>query len=369
MYGANKSLCQLMAELKENYNITPIVLLRGKGEICNYLDDHNIRYIVSHFYWWVYEGRGVKNRLHNVVKQIRNFSRIKKIVTLIQHEKIDLVYTNSITINLGCFLSKKLHRPHIWHIRENLIAYHFKLSLGNFLSKQLLKNGAHKYILISDYLVRAYSNLLPPNKINRIYNGLSILPKRANKNNISKVLNICMIGIVSEQKNQLEAIKALKVLIKEKGHTNIYLHILGGTKGDYLKLLNNYIKKNDLSDSVFFHGHIAHSNDVLNTMHFGLVCARDEAFGRVSVEYMINHMPIIASRSGANEELVKESLNGTLYDLYNINDLVDKIEVFINNPKLLKTMGAAAYKHAQENFTSKKNTDAVYEIISEVLNR
>lgn len=368
MYGANKSLCQLMIELKNDYSITPIVLLRSKGDICNYLDDHKIRYIVSHFYWWVYEGSGIKNRLHNIVKLIRNYSRINKIASLIKNEKIDLVYSNSITINIGVFLSKKLHCLHIWHIRESLEQFSLKLSLGSFFSKIFLKQGTEKYISISDFITQSFTKLLPLDKVEKIYNGILIDTDKQKNIEYEGLLNICITGIVGEQKNQLEAIKALKILIKDKGYSNIKLHIFGNSKADYLKVLEDYTISNDLSNSIIFHGHIAHLNDVLNNMHLGLVCARDEAFGRVSVEYMLNHLPIIASRSGANEELVKEGLNGTLYDLYNIEELVEKIELFIKNPKLLQSMGASAYSYALENFNSHKNTKAIYKIISTILN-
>ncbi len=72
---------------------------------------------------------------------------------------------------------------------------------------------------------------------------------------------------------------------------------------------------NELSTYILYHGHLKEVNPILNTMNLGLMCSRDEAFGRVTIKYMLNCLPVIASQSGANEELVKDGFNGTLYNL------------------------------------------------------
>lgn len=146
MYGANQSLCTLILELKEFYNINPIVMLRLSGPICDFFDRQGIKYYISHFYWWLNDNRGLFQIFLNVRKQIRNWLRLSKWVKLIEKEKINLVYTNSVTINIGVFISRRLNCPHIWHIREGIEQFPLKYSLGKFLSKIILKNGADKYI-------------------------------------------------------------------------------------------------------------------------------------------------------------------------------------------------------------------------------
>jgi glycosyltransferase involved in cell wall biosynthesis len=47
-------------------------------------------------------------------------------------------------------------------------------------------------------------------------------------------------------------------------------------------------------------------------MNIGLMCSRDEAFGRVTIEFMLHKMPVIASNSGANPELVINRINGDI---------------------------------------------------------
>ncbi len=367
MYGANKSLCQLMLELKQTYNIKPTVLLRSKGSICGFLEANNIKYYVSHYYWWVYEGDGLKNKFHNYLKQLRNIKRVNRIFYKIKDEKIDLIYSNSFVVNVGGILSKKLKCKQIWHLRETLQAYNFKLSLGVKLSKRILNRENCQYIAISDFVVKAYKYLVPMEKITRVYNGIKIQNGILTSNKIADSINICVIGVLSEQKNQLDALKAFKILKEQKMLNKIKLHLVGSNITNYLNLLKEYVIQHELDNSIIIHGHINNVSEFLKSMHLGLTCSRDEAFGRVTIEYMLNRLPVIVSNSGANPELVQNEKNGFIYQIYNEGDLADKILRFVGNPGLLDELGAFAQKYAIENFSSAKNTSQIYQLISKVI--
>jgi len=366
MYGANQSMCQLMVELRTKYNIQPVVLLSQRGEICEFLNQNNIPYYVSHFYWWVNADKGFFQKLLNYRKQIRNLFRMPKLLKLIEKEEIDLIYSNSVTINIGFFLSSKMHRAHIWHIRETLQAYDFKYSLPDFVVKRIFDKGADKYIVISDFLSKAYTGFLPENRIKRIYNGLSLDTQNKAATDFEGILQVAVVGIICDQKNQLDALEAINIL-KSKGTNNIRLHFIGGNKEDYLLQVKHYIETNDLQDNVVIHGHQSNVQSILADMHIGLVCARDEAFGRVTIEYMLQGMPVIASKSGANEELVLDGQNGLLYELYDVDELAAKLEFFVENPIEFKAMGILAKDYAEKNFSLEKNTDAIYGVIKDLI--
>ncbi len=367
MYGANKSMLQLILELKEKYRITPVVLMRLKGVLCDHLERYGIDYIVSHFYWWVYEKGKSNNRLHEVIKQFKNVSRIKKIGAQVSLYKIDMVYTNSITVNIGLCLSKSLGCKHIWHIREGLDQFDFNFSLGKRFARKCFRRYAHKIIFISNYVERSYKNIIPKADIHIIYNG--ILPPKTirNENTIRGNIKICMVGLISRHKNQLDAFKALKNLVKEKKINNIHLYIIGVSKQEYKQQLENFINLNKLEKFVTFMGHQNDVPQILQYMNLGLTCSRNEAFGRVTIEYMINRIPVIASDSGANPEIVHAGKNGEIYSLYNNVELASKILKFIDNPTLLEEYGSYAQRYAIENFSSEKNTNKVYQQIQDTL--
>lgn len=360
MYGANQSLCSLIVALKREYNITPIVLLPREGEICAYLEQEEIRYIVSHYYWWVNNDTGILQWGLNIRKQIRNRSRIQKLAHLFINQSIDLVYTNSITVNIGVLLSQQLHCPHVWHIRETMQAYGFRFSLGKLISKQILKNGASTYIAISNFVAGTYAGLIPSGKLTVIYNGVSLVALPQKKVSSDGIMRICIAGIVSEQKNQYDVIKAMNILINERGCKNIQLHIIGGCKEEYLRKLNRYIEDTHLKAYIVNHGHQLDIHSILEQMDIGVVCARDEGFGRVTIEYMLHELPVIASKSGANEEVVKEGVCGYLYPLYDAERLAEAINQFIKNPALINSIGKTACEYAQYHFSLRQSVNAIY---------
>jgi glycosyltransferase involved in cell wall biosynthesis len=369
MYGANQSLCSLMVALKREYNITPIVLLPREGEICANLEHEEIRYVVSHYYWWVNNDKGAFQWCLNIRKQIRNRSRIQKLTRLFINQSIDLVYTNSITVNIGVYLSRRLKCPHVWHLRETLEAYGLEFSLGTLISKQILKKGASTYIAISNFVANRYTGLIPSDKIKVIYNGVSLATPPQKEVAKDDILRICIVGIVSEQKNQLDVVKALNILVNKRDCKNIQLHIIGGHKEEYLEQLNQYIKTTHLKAYVVNHGHQPNIHPILDQMDIGIVCARDEGFGRSTVEFMLHRMPVIASRSGANEEVVKEDTCGHLYPLYDVDKLADIIEQFVNDPALLNSVGQSAQEYAQSNFAAQLNCASIYHDIERLVSK
>lgn len=367
MYGANQSLCTLMLELKKNYHVEPIVLLRNEGPICEFLNINSIKYHIIHYYWWVNADKGIFQKALNLRKQFRNYLKVKKVVRIIKEENIDLLYTNSMTINIGALLHKKLKIPHFWHFRESLGPFDLKFSLGKYYAKWFLKMGADQYLLISKFLLNDYSSFLPRDKTAIIYNGIQLSQQAMAKLKEGQWINICVVGIVCGQKNQMDALKALRILVKEMGYTNIRIHLIGGAQEAYLKKIFDYIDSEELKDYVLYHGHMEDVHGLMSRMDIGLMCARDEAFGRVTVEYMLHGLPVIASNSGANSELVIPGISGDLYELYNQADLAGKIEKYINNPDLIEETGKSACEFAIANFTSEKNTREIYQVIEEVL--
>ncbi|MEA5141177.1 glycosyltransferase family 4 protein [Arcicella rigui] len=367
MYGANQSLCKLILELKNDYNISPVVLVPSHGPICDFLEDNDIKYYISHFYWWVNADTGIFQMLLNFRKQIINLMRVPRLARLVKNDGIDLVYSNSITINVGYFLSKKLQCPHIWHIREAMEQINLRFSLGLKLSKKILKVAANQYIVISDFINKAFNDLLPDEKVKRIYNGISIdLEYKRINNMFDENINICCVGLLCEQKNQFNILEAIKIL-KEKGKSNVRLHLIGTAKKLYLEELELYINQQGLKSNVILYGHQKNVNKLLVGMNLGIMPSRDEAFGRVSIEYMLHKMPVIASKSGANEEIIKSGVNGFLYKLNDAEELAQNLAYYLDKPSELDRMGEIAFNYAKENFSSSQNTQAIYQVIHNLI--
>ncbi len=363
-YGANKSLYTLMLLLRQKYGVQPVVLLPTDGPMCEQLRKESIPYKVSHFYWWVHDKKGIFQWLLNKRKQLINYFRIPKLCGLFSEYKLDLVYTNSVCVNVGVFIAEHLGLPHIWQYRETFEQFDFKLSLSNLVSRKIWRKKSTKaHILISDYMMDSYTSYLPQERVVRVYNGVD-LPlgvTERKKNEIKGRLKVACVGIMCDQKNQMEILKA-QAFLKNKG-IEIETYFYGAFNQEYMARMQGYITENHLNDIAHIEGHTDNVFEALKEMNLGVVAAHDEAFGRVTIEYMLMHMPVVVSDSGANPELITPGGTGDIYPLGDVERLAECIERYVREPELLQRQGDEAAVVAKRDFSAERNAELIYEQI------
>ena len=108
-------------------------------------------------------------------------------------------------------------------------------------------------------------------------------------------------------------------------------------------------------------------NEIRKEADVEIVPSNREAFGRVTIEAMFAGMPVIASDSGANPELVQHGRNGLLFQNGDKTDLAEKMSCFIENRESIEQMGKEAALFAMNSFTAKKNADAIEELYYDIL--
>ena len=363
-YGANKSLYTLMLLLRQKYGVQPVVLLPTDGPMCEQLRKESIPYKVSHFYWWVHDKSGIFQWLLNKRKQFINYFRIPKLCSLFHEYKLDIVYTNSVCVNVGVFMAEHLGLPHIWQYRETFEQFDFKLSLSNLVSCKIWRKKSTKaHILISDYMMDSYTSYLPQERVVRVYNGVD-LPlgvTERKKNEIKGRLKVACVGIMCDQKNQMEILEA-QALLKNRG-IEIETYFYGAFNQEYMMLMQQYIAENKLNDIAHIEGHTDNVFEALEEMNLGVVAAHDEAFGRVTIEYMLMHMPVVVSDSGANPELITPGSTGDIYPLGDVERLAECIEQYVREPELLQRQGDEAAIVAKRDFSAERNAELIYEQI------
>lgn len=373
-YGANKSLLTVMCLLRERFGIKPLVLLPSSGPVCGALEEVGIPYVIRHYYWWVNDNHGVFQWLLNKRKQWRNQLKIgglcDSVLALSQErygENPALVYTNSVCVNVGIFMAERLGVPHVWQFRESLSQFSLSLSLALSL-KLWEKKVNRRYVLISDYMMNYYRPYLPAERMTCIYNGVSVPPKaeRETKNTLTGRLKVAIVGVVCNQKNQLELLQAQSVL-HEQG-IEIDTYIIGTNKKEYLRQVEAYVQEHGLSQYVHIMGHQDDVFAVLKEMNLGVVSATDEAFGRTTIEFMLMKMPVVVSDSGANAELIRNGQDGYVYSSEDANALAETIKRYVEHPQLLQVQGESARQYAMDNFSAEKNAEAIYKTINEVIN-
>lgn len=359
MGGANHSMLQLILELREKYNINPIVLINKDGtniELQERCEKHNIQYILSRFFWF----KGKKS-IKTYINYILNYIFFYPIIFYkLNGLKVDIVHSNGSVIDIGVWVSFFKRSKHVWHLREfGDLDFNIYPVFGKFWERKLY-NRADYCIAISKAVEKAFSQVISMKKLKLIYNGVSLKTYTINANHTNSIIQFVIVGCIQPPKNQLEALKALNLLIR---HGYIaHLNFIGSSDRNYLNELELYIKENSLDKYVKFWGVSDNVPLILSKMDVGLMLSKCEAFGRVTVEYMLQNLAVIVSNTGANPEIVSDGYTGYVYQLGNIEELTEKMENYIKNRNIMMTIANNGKLHAINKFSSNQNTELIYNV-------
>lgn len=374
VYGANKSLLELIINLKNNYNINPIVITPKSGEFNKIIDKENIENYSFEFYYCKY--LNTDNQLKRLLKYFRykivNTISLLKIRRLFRTRKISIVHSNSSCIDIGCLLAYKIKAKHLWHVREfGEEDYNLSYYKGNQNACKFMETYSEKIIFISNALKNKYINFFHNyKKIDVVYNGVNIKNYYINikDKNFNKNFNVVLTGLICKEKNQIDLIKSAEKLINKKKLNDIKIYFLGDGEEKYISKLKLLVKNMKIEDNIIFVGRVENVKEYLKNSQVGVITSNKEAFGRVTIEYMLGGVAVIASNSGANPEIIKDGVNGLLYNLKDIENLTEKIELLYKNRQLLKKISMNGQDNALNKFTSDLNCKKIYDIYTKMIN-
>lgn len=341
MYGANKSLINLIEGLKEH---RAIVIVPSEGEITAILRERDITYFVQKFHMECYPIGASLPILKGVLKWILNLLYAIRLSFKLRKYNILLIHSNSSVMLAGAYLAKLLGIPHVWHIREFIYEhYQYKYSFGLAYFEYWLRKAAF-VVCISNSIKKIRASTIPDNKVKVIPNGVmfakDVVPSKPTE---KKCICYGVVGVISPAKNQKEAITAFNLLNSK--YDNIKLYIIGDGLENHVQNLKDEVKRLDIEDKVIFTGYQHDMNKYYHKLDVLLMTSRNEALGRVTLEAMANGVAVIGFDQAGTSEIIVQNKNGFLYK-GNAEDLAKQMEKL-----LLDTDKRAEFiKTAQEMF-------------------
>ncbi len=175
-----------------------------------------------------------------------------------------------------------------------------------------------------------------------------------------------MTARLAYQKNPLLFLRAAKAVIEKYYHVKFFL--VGG--GALFKRCKNFIEKNHLQNKIFMLGEKSpeETRKLLYNFDVFVLTSLFEGLPLSLIEAMFSGLPIIASNVGGVSELVINYKNGFLIKPRNLNDLVNKMSVFLKKPSLCRKMGKESRKIAKSNFTVERMASDYQDLYLEKIN-
>ncbi|MGI9526121.1 MAG: glycosyltransferase family 4 protein [Weeksellaceae bacterium] len=225
---------------------------------------------------------------------------------------------------------------------------------------------------VTDYLINTAH--IKPAKVTLIMNG-AIIPEinqnSENKNKIKRRLkipaNATILGSVGRMDNHIKGfsnlIRATHQLIKQG--FDIYLILVGdGILIDNYKELSRSL---GIEKNIIFTGYQQNVNPYYEIFDIFVLASSSESFGLVITEAWFHKLPVVASNVGGIPYLIRNNINGILFDLNNIEQLTSKIIYLISNPLLRENLGVKGNMEALTKYTADIYATAVEKLYFDVL--
>ena len=150
-----------------------------------------------------------------------------------------------------------------------------------------------------------------------------------------------------------------------KEHHELNLRLVG--HGELFEQCKDFIKTHKLENRIILTGHIPHSkmDDIYNDSFVIIIPSIGfENCSMVILESMARGIPVIASDSGGNPELIENGKTGLIFQRGNIESLLDAlVKISLKNLDL-PSYSINARKHQQQYFQLARTVERYLEILS-----
>lgn len=359
--GCSYSLLNLLNSIKGK--VEPFILFPCEGIAVDYFRSFNYNCFIIPFRCDAISKNHLVTRFipRLIYDKIINHKAKIKICDFISRNKIDLIHSNSSIFSIGCEIAQTLGIKHVWHLREfqNLDFDLHPIQGWNKIRRQIAKSDA--VIAITKAIKEHYIQKKGANVhvINDAVRSCDDITCTAKKNHLIFCGNI---------NNNKGAEKALDIFAAfHKRHPEYNLLYVGSITNEYKNFLIQKANQYNILNNVFFLGYQSSVKEFIQEARALLMCSKNEAQGRVTVEAMFYGVPVIGLNSGGTREIIYDGKNGFLFNT--VEEAVNKIELLCTNESLYNRIIHQGHQTAMENFSEETYGLKIMNIYTDVLRK
>lgn len=276
----------------------------------------------------------------------KDFKAYKEIKNVIKKVKPDIVHCHSSKAGaLGRFAAKRskikeiFYTPHAYYFqnpnaskKKRLIYVFIETILSRFFTTKTfnVSNGERQCALDN--------KLDKENKFVTIYNGIGDV-QLPDKKQVRKELGIpendFAVGVtarIDEQKDPYTFVKIAKGVISK--HSNVHFIYIGN--GPLFNEVSNYVKENNLESNIHLLGFRNDADKIVVGFDLYLITSLYEGMPYSPIEAMRAGVPIVATDTVGNNEIVFPHENGKLFEVGNDSEGTNIVNMFVENKKLIQ---------------------------------
>ena len=250
--------------------------------------------------------------------------------------KYDVIFTHFIQLCTSFFKQVKLLLPEskliaVDHNPRPLQGFPLKKQLKNKIKGILYARYIDTFIAVSPYsetyLKKDFGAFLG-SKIQIIYNGIETKKYQFTTEKVAN--NKFIIACHLRKEKGIQDIISAVALLSEEKRQDILIDVFG--EGPYENVLKRQVVDKGLTQQFHFKGSVKHLHELYKEYNYLIHASHGETFCYTVVESLIAHTPVITTKEAGNVlKLVKEKINGYLFNIGDIKGLNNILSQVINN--------------------------------------
>ena len=193
------------------------------------------------------------------------------------------------------------------------------------------------------------------NKSIMLINNGVVLPEKQVDYIASEKIRLIMVANLHGYKDHNTLLKAWRIVVGEKGNEEAEL-LLAGKDGDKANEVKEFIKNNNLTESVHCLGVVTNIPELLLTCDVGVLSSVKEGLPNGILECMAVGLPVVATKIYGSIEALGEN-SPFLVEPHDANDLAEKLLQLINDVELRKRTGLSNRERIKSCFGKDKMID------------
>lgn len=328
-----------------------------------------------------------------------NIPVVREVAHLLMEIKPDVVHINNVHFYLSyhCFKIAKRHaRVVVATMRDTMSITYGKLDTTRYLEhfdtrvtwrdylmqakkrwNPLLFFFIHRYLRYVDMIVAISKSLqeaLERNGIKDvsvIYNGIDVTEWHVDADTVTHFKTkyalehkkiLLFGGRLSTPKGGAKVIEALAQIVNHEPSTVL---LVAGTIDAYARSMQAYAKECGVEQNLVFTGWIDRNEIKIAYASADIVMMPSiylDAFGRVNIEGMASHKPVIGTCYGGTPEVTLDSVTGYIVNPLHSKEIAEKTIDLLKNPERAKQFGVAGYERVRTQFNLEDKVEEYIEI-------
>jgi len=155
-----------------------------------------------------------------------------------------------------------------------------------------------------------------------------------------------MVASFSQKKDYHTYLLAAQQILSKRNDVT-FIAVGDGPNLDKMKR----IVQDSFRERIKFLGQQRNVESIMNVCDIGVLSTYSEGISNTIIEFMALSKPVVASEGGGTHELLIPDKTGFLIPQKNVNTLVDKIELLLNDEDLRIAMGEAGKNYVYKDFS------------------